>query len=342
MGKGKFKARQRSETERNFLYWSRWRRIQRHPQKCVEKTGKASWPEVWRKIGKAAQNRENRNGQRKNQSSTTFGNWEEFPLLIPMTKNTKEILKNAWRKLERPCGQKYGQNRENRNGQRKNQSSTTFGNWEEFRLLIQMTKNTKKASKNAWRKLERPYGQKYARRLVKPLRIEKTGMGKGKTKARQRSETERNFIYWSRWRRIQRSPQRCVEKTGKTLWPEVWTKIGKAAQNREKQEWAKEKPKLDNVRKLRGISFIDPDDEEYKEVLKDAWRKLERPYGQKYGRRLVKPLRIEKTGMGKGKTKARQRSETERNFLYWSRWRRIQRNPQTCVEKTGKTLWPEV
>ena len=27
------------------------------------------------------------------------------------------------------------------------------------------------------------------------------------------------------------------------VWPEVWSKIGKAAQNREKQEWAKEKPK---------------------------------------------------------------------------------------------------
>ena len=37
------------------------------------------------------------------------------------------------------------------------------------------------------------------------------------------------------------------------VWPEVWTKIGKAAQNREKQEWAKEKPKLDNARRLRGI-----------------------------------------------------------------------------------------
>ena len=37
------------------------------------------------------------------------------------------------------------------------------------------------------------------------------------------------------------------------VWPEVWTKIGKAAQNREKQERAKEKPKLDNARKLRGI-----------------------------------------------------------------------------------------
>ena len=60
------------------------------------------------------------------------------------------------------------------------------------------------------------------------------------------------------------------------VWPEVWTKIGKAAQNREKQEGAKEKPKLDNARKLRGIYFIDPDDKEYSEILKNARRNLER------------------------------------------------------------------
>ena len=61
------------------------------------------------------------------------------------------------------------------------------------------------------------------------------------------------------------------------VWPEMWTKIGKAAQNREKQEWAKEKPKLENARKLKGIYFNDPDDEEFKEFLKNARRKLERP-----------------------------------------------------------------
>ena len=61
------------------------------------------------------------------------------------------------------------------------------------------------------------------------------------------------------------------------VWPEVWTKIGKAAQNRQKQECAKEKPKLDNARKLRGIYFIAPDDREYSEILKYAKRKLERP-----------------------------------------------------------------
>ena len=57
--------------------------------------------------------------------------------------------------------------------------------------------------------------------------------------------------------------------------PEVWTKNGKAAQKREKQAWAIEKLKLDNARRLRGISFIDPEDGKYQEPLKNARRKLE-------------------------------------------------------------------
>ena len=59
------------------------------------------------------------------------------------------------------------------------------------------------------------------------------------------------------------------------VWPKVWTKIGKAAQNREKHEWAREKPKFDNARRLRGIYFIDPDYQDYKETLKNVMRKLE-------------------------------------------------------------------
>ena len=62
-----------------------------------------------------------------------------------------------------------------------------------------------------------------------------------------------------------------------TNGPEVWAKICKAAQNPEKQERAKEEPKFDNTRKLRGIYFFDPDDQDYKETLKHARRKLERP-----------------------------------------------------------------
>ena len=37
------------------------------------------------------------------------------------------------------------------------------------------------------------------------------------------------------------------------VWPEVWTKIGKATQKKEKQVCANEKPKLDITRRLRGI-----------------------------------------------------------------------------------------
>ena len=61
------------------------------------------------------------------------------------------------------------------------------------------------------------------------------------------------------------------------VWPELRTKNGKAAQNREKQEWKNVKPKLDNARRLRGIYFVGPDDQDYKETLKHARRKLERP-----------------------------------------------------------------
>ncbi len=35
------------------------------------------------------------------------------------------------------------------------------------------------------------------------------------------------------------------------VWPDAWTRIGKAAQRREKQEWAIEKPKLEHASKLR-------------------------------------------------------------------------------------------
>ena len=54
----------------------------------------------------------------------------------------------------------------------------------------------------------------------------------------------------------------------------MWTKIGKVDQNREKQEWAKEQPKLDNARGLRGTYFIDPDDTGCVEILKMRGEKI--------------------------------------------------------------------
>ena len=56
-----------------------------------------------------------------------------------------------------------------------------------------------------------------------------------------------------------RDSQKIQTTTGPDhVWPEVWTKIGKAAQNRDKQEWKNEKPKLDNARRLRGIYYTEP------------------------------------------------------------------------------------
>ena len=45
-----------------------------------------------------------------------------------------------------------------------------------------------------------------------------------------------------------------------------------------KQKWAIEKPKLDNATQIRGIFFIEPNDEELKKsTMKNARRKLEIP-----------------------------------------------------------------
>ena len=51
--------------------------------------------------------------------------------------------------------------------------------------------------------------------------------------------------------------------------------MGKNAKLKEKQKWAEEKIHLDNARKLRGIYFIDPENKEYKETIKNARKKLE-------------------------------------------------------------------
>ena len=53
--------------------------------------------------------------------------------------------------------------------------------------------------------------------------------------------------------------------------------MGRNAQLKESQKWSQEKPKLDNARKLRGIYFIDPEDKELKETIKNARKKLETP-----------------------------------------------------------------
>ena len=61
------------------------------------------------------------------------------------------------------------------------------------------------------------------------------------------------------------------------LWPELSTKLGRNAELRDKQKWAIEKPKLDNAGRLRGFYFIDPENKEFKETIKNARKKLETP-----------------------------------------------------------------
>ena len=53
------------------------------------------------------------------------------------------------------------------------------------------------------------------------------------------------------------------------LWPELWKSMGKNAKLKEKQKWSNEKLHLENARKLRGIYFIDPEDTEFKETIKE-------------------------------------------------------------------------
>ena len=46
------------------------------------------------------------------------------------------------------------------------------------------------------------------------------------------------------------------------------------SKRKEKQNWAIEKPKLENARRSLGVLFIDPGDHEFKRLMKNARRKL--------------------------------------------------------------------
>ena len=51
--------------------------------------------------------------------------------------------------------------------------------------------------------------------------------------------------------------------------------MGKHAKQKERQKWSEEKLHLENAGKLRGIYFIDMEDKEFKETIKNARKKLE-------------------------------------------------------------------
>ena len=62
-----------------------------------------------------------------------------------------------------------------------------------------------------------------------------------------------------------------------TVWPDMWKHMSDAAKRKAKQKWAIEKPKLDNARHLRGVFFIELEDEDFKDIMKNAKRKFEVP-----------------------------------------------------------------
>ena len=87
------------------------------------------------------------------------------------------------------------------------------------------------------------------------------------------SENPPEGYMWSGWRLTNRQ----VTSRPDHFWPQLWRGMARNAKLRENHKWAIEKPKLDNARRLRGIHFIDPDDMEFKEIIKNARGKLETP-----------------------------------------------------------------
>ena len=86
-------------------------------------------------------------------------------------------------------------------------------------------------------------------------------------------ETPQDGYMWSRRRLTRKQTTSRPEK----LWPAMWKHMSDASKRKEKQKWVTEKPKFDHARSLRGIYFIDSKDEEFKEIMENACRKLEIP-----------------------------------------------------------------
>ena len=106
------------------------------------------------------------------------------------------------------------------------------------------------------------------------------------------------------------------------LWPELW-KMGRNAKLKEKQKWSHEKLHLDNARRLRGIYFVDPEDKEFKETIKNARQKLETSMALAM---LCKASKKGKHGATRGKTPMRSNQNLRAS------WKPV--NQQDCVWKT--------
>ena len=95
----------------------------------------------------------------------------------------------------------------------------------------------------------------------------------GSTRFTILSEKSPDGCTWS-WRRLTR--KQTTSRPDK-LWPEMWKHMSDASKRKEKQQWAIEKPKLHNARRSGGIYFSDPEDDEFKLLMRNVRRKLEIP-----------------------------------------------------------------
>ena len=100
------------------------------------------------------------------------------------------------------------------------------------------------------------------------------GMSMGQETCLIHGQISLNLLYWKKkppngymW-----SGGAINEKTA-----DIQARSFMARKLKEKQKWPHEKLHLDNARKLRGIYFIDPEDKEFKETIKNARKKLETP-----------------------------------------------------------------
>ena len=130
-----------------------------------------------------------------------------------------------------------------------------------------------------------------------------------------------NLLYWKRnFQTDMWSGERLTRKqlTSRPdhLWPESWKTMGKHAKLKERQKLSNEKLHLEDARKLRVIYFIDLEDKEFKETIKNARKKLETSVA------LAMPCKIMKKNCGSvHPTKSKQDLR-----VFWKLM-----NPQDCV-----------
>ena len=119
-----------------------------------------------------------------------------------------------------------------------------------------------------------------------------------------------------------------------------WTGCVTREANRRLQEWrlgqifVRLMERTHEIHSIHGKRNLQKDWQRFKQLPDQIMK------GQKFGRKVVKPVRIERYKNGQKKNRSSTMLENERNLLYWSRGRRIQRNSQECEEKLERPVAP--